>query len=275
MPTVSPQPGSEVDSDSPPSPALNEHRFWRWFGTAVGALGLVGAVGGYFVNLALDTARDQLIDPLTVSLEDRTSSPNYLFPPTVEPRSAPVDAEEPNDAEFRRWAERNSGIPYDDRAFELELRGRDAAPVIINAIRVEVVERTALPSDFWLNAWEGCGAVLPVRLLMVDLSQDPPSVRVFIDGIETPSPKFTVSNTEIEVFEVQVTGGDGVTSWMLRVEYDAGGRDDVLDIEEVNGAPLRLAGGGDPAVFSPLSGKPWLTQDDEYRQHLREGNPVC
>jgi hypothetical protein len=238
-------------------------------------LGLLGTIGGYFVNLALESARDRLSEPLTVSLEDRTSSPNYLFPPTVEPRNAPVDVDHPNDAEFRRWAERNDGIPYSDRSLEMVLRGRDAEPVIINDIRAKVIERTAVPREFWLNSWEGCGGVLPVRLLEIDLSQDPPPVKVYIDGSEAEMPRFEVSASDIEVFQVDITGGASVTSWLLEIDYSAAGKNGVREIREADDNPLLLAGGGDPVVFSTFSGMPGLTRDDATRESLREGNPLC
>ncbi|MGY1711697.1 hypothetical protein ACI8AC_19545 [Geodermatophilus sp. SYSU D00758] len=241
----------------------------------VGALGIAGAVGGILVQSAFEAAQDRLLDPVVVQVEDRTGTPNHLFPVTVDPAGAPVDIDTVDTAEFERWATENGGIPYGDRSLELVLRGREAEPVVIDEIRVRVLETSPVPDGTWVNSWEGCGAAVPVRVLVVDLAGDPPSVEVYVDGVLEDSPVFRVSDSDVEVFHVEVVGGPGVVSWALEMSYSAAGEDGTVTVDEVDGRPLRLAHGGTPLVYSVAPGARGLVRADEVRDALLRGEPLC
>jgi hypothetical protein len=245
-------------------------RLWA----VLGALGILSTVGAFFANLALDTARDRLTEPLVVDVREADSGPNYLFGPTVDPADAPIDGSDLDSSGFRRWADARGGVPYHDTSYEFVFRGRDPEPVVIQDIGVKVLERSALPAAPWVNSWEGCGAAIPVRLLTVSFAADAPQVDLFIDGVPNDGAVLRVSDSDVEVVQVDVTGGPAVVSWVFVVTYSSAGRDGTLEIEK-DGSPFRIAGGGDPEVFSTLPDPNRLTRYDEGREGLRRGEPLC
>jgi hypothetical protein len=268
------QPVQPPTEDGQPPSEPGRRRLSRRLWAVVGALGILGAVGGYVTNLALDTARDRLTEPLEADVRDTTSSPNDLFSTATRPQDAPIDPDDLSLDGFRDWAVEQHGIPYHDESLQLVLRGRDAETVVVQEIRVKVVERAAVPPGGWVNAWEGCGAAVPVRLLKVDFAEEPPHVDLFVDGVQSNDTVFATTDTAVEVFDVDVLAGSDVVSWVFEVRYSAAGRDGVLTVDD-SGQPFRITGGGSPSVFSTSSDPTTLTQDDVRRDALVSGQPLC
>lgn len=241
---------------------------------ALGALGILSAVGALVVNSAVETGRDVVLEPLAVDVIERTGSPNFFFPAVVDPGSAPISLESNGDDLFRDWAVRAGGIPYYDRSLELTLRGRDATPVVVSSVRVRVVARTPLAGE-WVNSWEGCGAETPVRVLTVDLATDPPIEKLIVDEVEKNDAVFQVSETEIEVFRIDLTAGAGLVSWVIDVKYNSRGKDGVLTVTSSAGKPFQLAGGGSPVIYSTIVNGDRLARDDDAAALLSSEGVLC
>lgn len=274
MPPSSGSTQPPLDPPRPPGPEPPGRRFGGRLWTALAALGILGTVGAYVTNLALESAEERLTEPIAVDVRVTTSSPNFLFSTAVDPQDAPIDADVPTLDSFREWALAQPGIPYGDASFELILRGRDPDTVVVQEIRVRVVDRTAVPADSWVNAWDGCGAALPVRLLTVDLAAEPPRVDLFVDGRLSNGTVFGITRTEVEVFEVEVISGPAVVAYVFEVRYSSAGRDGVVTVDDA-GRPFRLAGGGSPAVFATVGDPTRLTRDDDASEALSRGGPLC
>jgi hypothetical protein len=178
------------------------------------------------------------------------------------------------DDHFRDWAVRAGGTPYYDRSLELTLRGRDAAPVVVSSVRVRVVGRAPLAGD-WVNSWEGCGGEVPVRVLTVDLAEDPPGQTLLVDEVEKNDAVFQVSDTEVEVFRIDLTAGPGLVSWVIDMKYSSRGKDGVLTVMSVDGKPFQLAGGGSPVIYSTIAVGDRLARDDDAASVLSREGVLC
>jgi hypothetical protein len=255
----------------------NERQPKRKIGTKIiavlGALGILSAIGTLLVTRVVETGSDLVLEPLIVDITDQTSH-NFLFPSTAQPEDAPPLEQEPFAGQFQAWAERMGGIPYSDRSLQLTLRGRDAGPVVIRGIRVRAVERRKPVGD-WVNAWDGCGAVLPVRVLTVDLGEEPPVQQLYVDEVEQNDAVFQVSATEVEVFDIELYAGDELVSWVIDVQYSSRGKDGTMSISDVGGKPFQLAGGGDPVVYSTIAQPDQLQRDDEATAALKQEQILC
>lgn len=260
-------------ANAPPAPQSAARRFRGRIWAAIAALGVLGSVGAYLTDLVLESAKDRLTEPIAVDVRDTTPSPNYLFAAAVRPEDAPVAHDSGQDA-FREWAAAQQGIPYQDAGFELILRGRDPEPVVVQEIRVVVTDRSTAPADTWVNAWDGCGAAVPVRLLTVDLATQPPKVDLYVDGVPSNDAVFRITEAEVEVFDVEVSAGAGVISYVFEVHYSSAGRDGSIRVDD-EGTPFRIAGGGAPAVFSTLRDPLALTPDEPVQEDLSRGGYLC
>jgi hypothetical protein len=211
----------------------------------LGALGILSAIGTLIFGGVVDASKDIILDPLIVAAVDQTSSPNYIFPMNVKSEDAPTDMYADLSGEkFRAWATGVGGLPYGDRSIQVTIRGRDSDPVIISSVRVRSVKHSPPPTNNWVNAWEGCGGVQPVRQLFVDFSKDPPSQSLLIDGVEKNDTVFQVSNTDIEVFQVDLKAGSDLVSWVIDVQYSSRSKSGTLTVTDTADKPFLLAGGG-------------------------------
>jgi hypothetical protein len=269
--------GPTADAGPPPQTPPTEpgrRRSSRRLWAVVGGLGILGTIGGYVTTLALNTAHDRLTEPLKVDVRDTTSSPNDLFSTATSPQDAPIDASDPNGDAFRGWAAQQHGIPYQNVSQQLVLRGRDPQTVVVQEIRVRVVDRAPSPTDGWVNAWDGCGAALPVRLLNVDFGKEPPQVDLYVDGEKSNGTVFSITDTSVEVFDVDVWAGSDLASWVFEVRYSAAGRDGVVTVDD-SGKPFRIAGGGHPSVFAASHDGNTLIEDDAQTVALAGGDALC
>ena len=54
---------------------------------------------------------------------------------------------------------------------------------------------------------------------------------------------FSITNTSVEVFDVDVSAGSDLVSWVFEVRYSAAGRDGVLTVDDAgNRSGSRVAG---------------------------------
>lgn len=222
----------------------------KWISAIAVGLGFAGYVG----PALLEQLRVTFETPITVEVFDKSTTANYIFSEEVDPSTARFGGPE----DFMSWVEESKGILYGDMGLRLEVRGRDAAPVIITGISARVVDSEPL-SGAWINGWCDCGGDLWPRLVHVDLSHPVPSVTVTTVGpggyndrqeADGRDVMLQVSESDVEVFIVSAVRADGIVSWVLDIEYSSRGKDGTYTVTATNGEPFVLAGGGNPAIYS-------------------------
>ena len=232
------------DAGPPPTSRARRHRFSRRLWAVVGALGILGTVGGYVTTLALNSVHDRLTEPLKVDVRDTTSSPNDLFS-TGDASAGRPDRPERPARRTRSGAgpPGSTAIPYGDVSQQLILRGRDPQTVVVQEIRVKVVDRAPTPSGR-LGERLGrlrCGPPGPAgrgRLRRGAATGGSDRRRRQSNGTV-----FSITDTSVEVFDVDVYAGSDLVSWVFEVRYSSAGRDGVVTVDD-NGKPFRVAGGG-------------------------------
>jgi hypothetical protein len=214
----------------------------RWIVSAVAtlsALGVLGAVGAYYVPGILDRLGAGVTDRLPFDVEflgDRTLSPSYLFPGAVQPGDVPSELlQQRNLPELRRWAADHGGVIADRQRMRFVLRGRTDAVAHIDDVRVRVVERRP-PRCGWVNMWGPLGGVVEPRLVRFDLDTDAPA-RWYVDDQPAERPAFTVTATEEETIDVDLSTSDVEADWVIEVTYSSAERDGVLVIDD-HGRPF-------------------------------------
>lgn len=244
---------------------------------ALSALGVLSALGTLAFNSIVKVSKDAILQPLIVTVVDQTTSPNYLFPTTVSPATASTNIEtDPGGGFFRAWAFNAGGIPYSNSSFQVTIRGRDPAPVVISGVHVRAVGRKPTPPGGWVNAWDGCGGVQPVRELTVDLAKDPPAQKLYVDGVEKDGAVFQVSDTNLEVFQVDLTAARELVAWVMDIQYSSAGKSGIMTIADVDGKPFQLASGGSPIVYSTIqSDNGQLQRDDAATASLSSESDLC
>jgi hypothetical protein len=240
----------------------------------LGTLGILTALGTLAVNRLVDVGTDHL-DPLIVKVADIDAGPNFAFAATSAPESAPVGPDGASSPSFLEWAREQGGLPYGEHEYQVVVRGRKSDPVIISHISAQVVQRSERDVA-WVNAWEGCGAGVPVREVDLKLVDGPPKLAIFVNGKRDDEAAFKVTHDDAEVFQLHVTASAGVTRWRLLIHYSSNARDGVQEVGAPDGRPFTLAGGGAPLVYSPDVVAPHsLVRDDEARGHLMSDGSVC
>ncbi len=222
-------------------------RFWK----LALALGVVGAIVSYTVPRVLDQGGEAVrgaigSDAAIVATVRHPGeyqslsfySPMYLFP-SVAPKDVPRDVRVGGEGPlFYAWARQNGAVPGQEQPFRLTLRGRDAEPVIIDAIRPRIVERGP-PLAGWFTHNRGCDAVL-VREAHIDLDRDPPTVvfsKSFEEGDagrEQLALTLQVSASDPEVIDVLAITKRFDVRWELEVLYSAAGDTGILVVRDGN-----------------------------------------
>ncbi|WP_217915197.1 hypothetical protein [Miltoncostaea marina] len=229
-------------------------RFWK---QAV-ALGVVAAVVGYVVPVALDEGSERIAGALDRDapiaaqvLQPGEYQTGTFFTPMyivgdVPPEAAPADLlADGRDDEYYAWAREHDAVVGQEQTFRLVLRGRDERPVIVNGITATVVERLA-PAAGWFTHRRGCGAV-EVREARIDLDRDPPGI-AFSDNIAepptTPRLDFTkrVTPDDVEVVDVvATTRSPTLVRWRLEVLYSAADGTGSVVVDD-RGEPFEVSG---------------------------------
>jgi hypothetical protein len=272
-PTDAPGGGAPRDPGGPvaaaaPGPAASASpvrialRTWPRKVAAAVAAGLLASGTSYFlgadfwrgVEKKVGTAGSP-VQITTITDIDRFDSDVVHIPEFVVPRPIGQVPPPPNgeSEEGRyRWAHDLGGVDASSSLMRVTIAGEEAAPVILQGLRVRVAERRPpLPGS--LISYFGVGAPQSVRYVQVDLSTDPPGWE-FIGQEGRPEEHFPlrVSASETEVFDVQAGQARGDVSWYLELEYTADGEPGVVRIDD-DGKPFRTT-----EIASVAEGYGWL-----------------
>jgi hypothetical protein len=238
-------------------------RRWRTLGAglvgALATLGVLGAVGAYYVPGILDRIGAKATDRVPIEVDvlgDQTSTPNYVFATTVDPSAVPAGLfDDPTRlAESRRWATDNGGVIADEQRVRFVVRGRDDRIVHLNEIRIRIQERRA-PRSGWANLWSGCGAAVEPRLLTFNVDTGAPA-QWQVDGVPAQRPAFTVTASDEETIDVELRSTNAEVRWVLEVAYSSSERDGVLIVDD-KGRPFTLTAASNAVLYEvPVGGRP-------------------
>ena len=134
------------------------------------------------------------------------------------------------------WVVAHGGMAGSPQVVRLELRGRSADPVIINAI-VPIVVSRAPPVKGWYVAAPACGAE-QVRVATFNL--DGPRAAVgYVDlaGAQQRILALRVTPTDPELIELWASTRTGTVEWKARLFYSAEGVDKSMVIDD-HGRPF-------------------------------------
>ncbi len=157
------------------------------------------------------------------------------------------------------WVNALGAVAADEHRIELTVQGTGEKTVVLQALRVRVVERAGVPA--W-NAYRmgiGCGGDVPTRTFAVDLAAGNPAPVPKAGQRDFP---YKVSESDPEVLYVTAEAGSQYVSWYAELEWASGGRHGILRIDD-NGKPFRTTSAkGRPDYGYPLGGDGWITPLD-------------
>jgi hypothetical protein len=248
---------------------------WLW--AALGALGVLSAIGGYYVPGMLKSGGEVVTNraPLDYDIAPgREGTPNFVFPASSAPSGVPLDILEGSPTNFASWAGRQGGVRAQEDAFRIVLRGREESPVIVNGLAARVLA-TRTPRSGWFNGWEGCGAAVDTRQVHIDLNRKPPSTTWYDkDGEKIDPLTLQVSVTDHEVIDVYAYTSRVEVEWVLEVSYTSAGKDGILRIDD-HGKPFRLTALDNAVGYLYAGGPAGLERDPDLDRLAREGELVC
>ncbi|MFE2237528.1 helix-turn-helix domain-containing protein [Streptomyces sp. NPDC059442] len=177
-------------------------------------------------------------------------------PGEVPPPPAPQDA--------RGWARALGGVDGGHMQLQLTVTGKTAEAVVLNALHVRVVERSA-PLDRAVYAMgDGCGGAITPQTFDIDLDAARPFAKPVAgrdgDGV-VPAKDFPykVSTSDPEVFNLDLHTESHVVSWYLEVDWSSGDRHGTLYVKD-GGKPFRTSAIEGKKTYNYLPDKgEWVT----------------
>jgi hypothetical protein len=156
-------------------------------------------------------------------------------PKEVPPPPPPQDA--------GAWAATQGAVHGRNTIVEITVQGRKSAAVVLTALRVRVVGRTAPASGNAYAMDQGCGGRVSPRYFDVDLDRNRPIARP-VDGadLDIPIPAvrfpYSVSADDAEVLKVSAETETCDCQWYLELEWSSEGRTGTVRIDDA-GRPFR------------------------------------
>ncbi|MFE5396222.1 helix-turn-helix domain-containing protein [Streptomyces sp. NPDC056568] len=169
-------------------------------------------------------------------------------PGQVPPPPAPQDA--------APWAATQSAVHGGETLVRLSVQGRSDTAVVLEALRVRVVGRTAPAEGNAYAMDQGCGGAVTPRYFAVDLDKDRPLARAVAGNDSgTPIPAvrmpYRVSARDPEVLLVTAGTSTCDCRWYLELDWSSQGRTGTVRIDD-DGRPFRT---------SAIEGLPQYTYD--------------
>ncbi|MGW1064909.1 helix-turn-helix domain-containing protein [Streptomyces aureus] len=158
-------------------------------------------------------------------------------PEQVPPPPAPQDASP--------WAQTQNGVHGEATIVDITVQGRSDAAVVLEALRVHVVGRSAPLKGRAYSTGGGCGGDLGLGSFTVDLDKDRPVADPIASddgtGPKVLRPPFRVSVEDPQVLEVNALTEDCDCRWYLELDWSSRGRSGTVRIDD-QGAPFRTSG---------------------------------
>ncbi|MFJ6985481.1 MULTISPECIES: helix-turn-helix domain-containing protein [unclassified Streptomyces] len=175
-------------------------------------------------------------------------------PAEVPPPPAPQDA--------GPWAAAQGAVHGRETQVQISVQGRGSTAVVLTALRVRVVGRTAPAPGNAYAMDRGCGGALTPRFFSVDLDKDRPIARsVAGNDSGTPIPAvrmpYRVSAEDPEVLLVTARTESCDCSWYLELDWSSQGRTGTVRIDDA-GRPFRTRSiTGLPRYLYDTSARKW------------------
>ncbi|MET8879109.1 helix-turn-helix domain-containing protein [Streptomyces rubiginosohelvolus] len=152
----------------------------------------------------------------------------------------------PVEADATSWAGALGAVHAGETGVRITLQGRDYRAVVLESLRIRVVERSSPAEGRVYRMSSGCGGSLTPRMFDVDLDADRPVARSVAgndsgEPIEAVAFPYRVSVTDPEVFLItgRTVGCD--CSWVAELAWSSGGRSGTVRIDD-GGRPFRTNG---------------------------------
>ncbi|MFF4302171.1 helix-turn-helix domain-containing protein [Streptomyces sp. NPDC001601] len=159
-------------------------------------------------------------------------------PAQVPPPPAPQDA--------GTWAATQNAVHGGNTIVDVSVQGRSSTAVVLEALRVRVVGRTAPAPGVAYSMADGCGGGLTPRYFDVNLDKDRPIARPVAgegpDGktVSTMHLPYRVSATDPEVLRVKASTAGCDCRWYLELDWSSQGRSGTVRIDD-HGRPFRTS----------------------------------
>ncbi|MGC9541366.1 helix-turn-helix domain-containing protein [Streptomyces sp. UG1] len=180
-------------------------------------------------------------------------------PRQVPPPPAPQDA--------ATWAATQNAVHGQQTMVEITVQGRTSTAVVLEALRVRVVGRSAPMAGTTYAMDNGCGGALTPRYFDVALDKDRPIARP-VDGNDTgvtiPAMRlpYRVSAEDPEVLLVDARTQTCDCRWYLELDWSSQGRTGTLRIDD-HGRPFRTSSiKGLPNYAYDTSARAWVPSRD-------------
>ncbi|MGW4675561.1 helix-turn-helix domain-containing protein [Streptomyces sp. NPDC004324] len=159
-------------------------------------------------------------------------------PERVPPPPAPQDA--------APWARTQGAVHGGQTLVSVSVQGRTDTAVVLEALRVRVVGRTAPMKGTVYSTGQGCGSDMNPRSFAVDLDRDRPiarSVKGSNNGTDTPAIRmpYRVSSEDPEVLLVDARTVRCDCRWYLELDWSSQGRTGTERIDD-HGLAFRTSG---------------------------------
>ncbi|MFD9328558.1 helix-turn-helix domain-containing protein [Streptomyces sp. NPDC060065] len=170
----------------------------------------------------------------------------------------------PSESEARGWVTALGGVAAGEQMVALTVQGTGEATVVLDALHVRVVTKSAplAWNDFAMGI--GCGGGVETKSFAVDLDAGSPAVAAKAGQRDFP---YKVSESDPEVFYVFADSKAHDVSWYLELDWSSGTKKGTVRIDD-NGKPFRTSGNvGRPAYAYPLGDSEWWR--DEYEPYIK------
>ncbi|MET9410403.1 helix-turn-helix transcriptional regulator [Streptomyces sp. NPDC002935] len=171
-------------------------------------------------------------------------------------RPAPQVPPPPNESDARGWVTALGGVPSGEQMLALTVQGIGKATVVLKALHVRVLDKSAplAWNDYAMGV--GCGGGVETKSFTVDLDAGRPAIAV--KGGQRNFP-YKVSESDPEVFYVFADAQAHNVSWYLELDWSSGTKSGTVRVDD-HGKPFRTSGNvGRPAYNYPLGGSEWQT----------------
>ncbi|MFI9082015.1 helix-turn-helix domain-containing protein [Streptomyces sioyaensis] len=160
----------------------------------------------------------------------------------------------------RGWISALGAVSADSQLVQLSVQGAGDETVVLHALRVRVVGRSAPPAWNAYSMGVGCGGGITPKVFGVSLDAAQPRIAPQNGQRDFP---YKVSERDPEVFKVIARAGGRDVRWYLELEWSSGNRHGTLRIDD-NGEPFHTSGmAGRPQYDYPLGGSKWIPAPKE------------
>ncbi|WP_406245127.1 helix-turn-helix domain-containing protein [Streptomyces anulatus] len=173
----------------------------------------------------------------------------------------------PVEADAESWAGALGAVHAGEAGVRVTLQGRDERAVVLESLRIRVVERRSPAQGRVYRMSSGCGGSLTPRMFDVDLDVPRPAARSVAgndsgEPIEAVAFPYSVSVTDPEVLLItgRTVGCD--CDWFAELTWSSGGRSGTVRVDD-GGRPFRTSGErGRPVLDYDTGSGRWVSVAD-------------